>query len=201
MIKFNKTHWNIVFWHIPLSFWKNEILLEYKKNFTIFLTVRNPYDRIVSDFKYWIKFYNQQINSKLKKYYLPLLNQIKDIYENNFEISPENMNKIIKKMLTNKKYRYALDGHLIQQYKYIYTMIDGILIKIPNYILKFESLNSNFVKFKKEYMPLIDNNAIKNTHLNPSHSNLDINSLTNDVKNLIFDYYHVDFKILGFKKM
>ena len=201
LINFNKNHWNIVFWHIPLSFWKNEILLEYKKKFVIFLTVRNPYDRIVSDFKYWIKFYHQQINSKLKKHYLPLLNQIKDIYENNFDVSPENMNKVITKLLSDKKYMYSLDGHLLHQYKYIYTIIDNTLIKIPDYIIRFENLNNNFTKFKKEYMPLISNNAIKNTHLNPSQSNISASSLTNNVKNLIYNYYQIDFKILGYKKM
>ena len=50
-------------------------------------------------------------------------------------------------------------------------------------------------------MPLITNNAVRNTHLNPSISNLDSSSLTYDVKNLIFNYYKVDFKILGYKKM
>ena len=201
LIKNNKNHWNMVFWHIPLSFWKNEILLEYKKNFRIFLTVRNPYDKIVSDFKYWIKFYNNLITLKNKNNYKHLLNQIKDIYENNFELSAENMNKIITKLLTNKKYKYSLDGHLIHQYKYIYTIIDGNLIKIPDTILRFENLNNDFIKFKNKYMPLITNNAFKNTHLNPSISNLDSSSLTYDVKNLIFNYYKVDFKILDYKKM
>tara|TARA_A100001015_G_C14880937_1_gene668397 strand:+ start:222 stop:1004 length:783 start_codon:yes stop_codon:yes gene_type:complete len=201
LINYNKNHWNIVFWHIPMSFWKDKILLEYKKNFTIFMIIRNPYDRIVSDFKYWIKFYYQQIDSKLKKRYSSLLNQIKEIYENNFELNANNMNKVIKKLLTNKKYYYSLDGHIIPQYRYLYTVINNVLIKIPDQVIRFENLENNFIKFKKQYQPLIPNNAIKNTHLNPSQSEMNIFSLSEDVKNLIFDYYHVDFRILGYKKM
>jgi len=200
MLISSKNHWNIVFWHIPMSFWKNDILLEYKKNFIIFLTIRNPYDRIVSDFKYWIKFYYQQKESKLKKHYSELLYQVKEIYENNFELTKKNLNKVIKKLLITNKYKYSLDGHLIPQYKYIYTIIDNKLIKIPNYILKFENLEKDFIKFKKNHLQLIKNNAIKDTHLNPSQSNLDYNSLDNDTKNIIYDYYHVDFKILGYSK-
>ena len=155
----------------------------------------------MSDFKYWIKFYYQQINSKLKRHYLPLLNQIREIYENNFEVSSENMNKVITKLLSNKRYTYALDGHLIHQYKYIYTIINDNLIKIPDHIIRFENLEKEFIQFKKKYLPLITNNAIRNTYLNPSQSNLNKSSLSYNVKNLIYNYYNVDFKILGYKKM
>ena len=111
------------------------------------------------------------------------------------------MNKVITKLLSDKKYMYSLDGHLLHQYKYIYTIIDNTLIKIPDYIIRFENLNNNFTRFKKVYMPLISNNSIKNTHLNPSQSNISASSLTNNVKNLIYNYYQIDFKILGYKKM
>lgn len=199
--KYSKSdnHWNIVFWHLPLSFWKDEILLDLKKKNTIFLTVRNPYDRIVSDFKFWIKFYKAQINGRIKDKYKNLLLEIKDIYENNFELSEENMNYFIQKVLGSTRYKYKLDGHLIPQHKYIYTIINKKLIKIPDFIIRFENLEDNFINFKKKYANFIPNNAIKSTHINPTQNkSLNISKLTKKSKNLIYNYYRLDFKILNY---
>tara|TARA_A100001015_G_C15037858_1_gene737513 strand:+ start:1452 stop:2267 length:816 start_codon:yes stop_codon:yes gene_type:complete len=200
--KYDKTknHWNIKFWHIPLSFWKDEILLKYKKEKIIFIVVRNPYDRIISDFKFWIKFYKLHKNSKTEKFYSNLLSMIEDIYENDYQLTSVNLNKFVNKVLT-KKYKYSLDGHLIPQHKYAYTVIDNKLIKIPNEILRFENLENDFIKFKKKYIPLITNKAIKETHLNPTQ-NKDLNnqSLSLKNKNKIYNYYKLDFKIFDYPK-
>lgn len=195
LIKYNeKYNWNISFWHIPMSFWKNSILLQYKKEFNIFCIVRNPYDRAVSDFKYWIKFYNQQKNSKWKHHYYSLLREIEDIYDNNFNINKENLNNVIHKLYKTKKYEYALDGHLIPQYKYVYTIIDKKLIKIPNHVLYFEKYENEFKKFKNKYLPLISNENITETHLNPSQSNLSTSNLTHESKEILYQYFKIDFE-------
>lgn len=196
----NKLHWNISFWHIPLSFWKNRILLEYKRNNIIFCMVRNPYDRVVSDFKYWIKFYHQQKKSRLSKYYHALLKQIEDIYDKDFRINKENMNKVIKKLYNTKKYEYALDGHLIPQYKYVYTIIDKKLVKIVDHVLYFENFETNLKKFKNKYATLIRNQDIQNTHLNPSPSDLSASELTQENKEIIYKYFKIDFEAFYYKK-
>ncbi len=199
----SKNHWNTVFWHIPLSFWKDELLLDLKKKNTIFLVIRNPYERVVSDFKFWIKFYKKHINGPKKRHYLILLNQIKKIYENNFDLTPKNQNYIIQKLLNSKKYEYALDGHLIPQHKYIYTVINKKLIKIPDKILRFENLEEDFKKFKNTYLKFIPNNALKKTHLNPTQDrnlNVDEYTLTSKTRNLIYNYYKLDFKLLNYPK-
>lgn len=201
--KFNKSdsHWNITFWHIPLSFWKEKVLIDFKRKNNIFLCVRNPYDRIVSDFKFWIKFYKAQINGKLRKKYNYLLIQIQDIYENNFDLTKENLNKFVKKLLSSKKYKYSLDGHLIPQHKYIYTIINKKLFKIPDVILRFENLENDFIKLKKKYLPYIPNNTIKKTHINPTQNkDLDVKSLNDFSKKIIYKYYKLDFKILKYSK-
>ena len=124
-IKFNNNHhWNISFWHIPLSFWKEDILMDYKKKYMIFCVIRNPYDRIVSDFKFWIKFYKGISKGKLQDSFKNLLREIRILYDNNFELSKENLNRMIKKLYSTKKYKYSLDGHLIPQYEFIYTIIN-----------------------------------------------------------------------------
>ena len=197
----SKTHWNIKFWHIPLSFWKNDLLIDLKKKNIIFLFVRNPYDRIVSDFKFWIKFYQLHINSSLSKKYHNLLKQVEIIFDKNFEISKNNLNKFIKKILSSKKYEYSLDGHLIPQFKFIYTVINDNLIKIPDEILRFENLESDFIKFKKKYMNFIPNKCIKNTHLNPTQNKLlNVSSLTSKSKEIIYNYYKLDFELLKYDK-
>ena len=205
-IKFDKEqiknkHWNIRFWHIPLSFWKDKLLLDLKKKNIIFCTVRNPYDRIVSDFKFWIKFYDKYKNTKYEKTFKFLLNDIETIYENNFNLNKNNLNKVITKLLKTNKYRYSLDGHLIPQHKYVYTIIDDKLIKIPDEVLHFENLEKDFIKFKKKYIDFIPNNAIRKTHLNPTQNkNLNVNNLTLSTKQLIYKYYELDFKIFNYSK-
>lgn len=196
----NKFHWNISFWHIPLSFWKNRLLLEYKRNYVIFCVVRNPYERALSDFKYWIKFYNQQKNSRLSIHYFALLRQVENIYNKDFSLTKENLNRVIQKIYKTRKYEYALDGHLIPQYKYVYTIIDKKLIKIADHVLYFERFESDFKKFKNKYSPLITNQELKETHLNPTQSNLNVSNLSQESKELIYQYYKIDFEAFHYKK-
>lgn len=194
-------HWNMQFFHIPLSFWKDEILLRYKKEYHIFCVVRNPYDRYVSDFKFWIKFYNDTKKEKnLEIIFKNLLKHLEEIYENNFTLSEENLNKICYKLLSTKKYYYSLDGHLIPQYKYVYTKINNKLIKITDNILRFENLENDFLKFKNKYLPLITNNAIKKTYIHKTDDIINKNLLNKVSRELIYKYYKNDFLIFKYKK-
>jgi hypothetical protein len=201
LINNNINHWNMQFFHIPISFWKTNHIIEYKKKFNIFCIVRNPYDRIVSDFKFWIKFYQEtSINEDLSKLFKNLLSQIKDIYENNFDLTKKNMNKIINKLLSNEKYKYYLDGHLIPQYNHIIAKINNTHIIIPDYILRFENLHEEFTIFKNKFMPFINNSSIKTTYKHKTDTILDINFLTIKNKKLIYDYYKKDFILLKYQK-
>lgn len=200
----NKTNWFPAFWHIPLSLWKNNILTEYKKRFIIFTIIRNPYDRFVSDFKYWIEFYKKydykSEKSKRKKELEGLLKQIKNLYNNDFSINEKNLNRMVEKLLSNDKYLYYLDCHLVPQYKYVYTINNQKLIKITDHILRFENLANDFTKFKKKHLNLIPNNAINKTYGITSQSTLNKNSLNVHSKNLIYKYYEKDFLIFNYNK-
>jgi RecG-like helicase len=201
LINNNTNHWNMQFFHIPISYWKMEKILEYKNKFNIFCVIRNPYDKAVSDFKFWIKLHNEISNNiDLFEIYKNLDKEIKEIYENNFEISKENMNKVINKLLSNDKYKYSLDGHLIPQYKYIITKIDNKYIIIPNYILRFENLHEDFTIFANKFMPFVKNNSIKNTYIHKTNNNINANCLTKSNKKLIYTYYEIDFKLLNYDK-
>mgnify|MGYP005993273335 FL=1 len=108
--------------------------------------------------------------------------------------------KFSKKLYKTKKYEYALDGHLIPQYKYVYTIIDKKLIKIPNHVLYFEKYENEFKKFKNKYLPLISNENITETHLNPSQSNLSTSNLTHESKEILYQYFKIDFEAFHYKK-
>lgn len=200
LINFNNTnHHNIVIWHIPMAFWKDDIVHQFKQKYNIFCIVRNPYDRIVSDFKYWIKFYKNISIGRLKYYYKNLLDEVLQIYDNNFELSEHNLNRIITKLLSNDKFKYKLDGHLIPQYKYVFKKINDKNIQIPNYILKLENINNDFNKFKNKYSKFIKDDIMLQIHRNKSEFSLSKNSLYPETKKLIYKYYEKDFKYFDYK--
>lgn len=198
-----KTNWLPAFWHIPLSFWKNNVLEEYKKKFIIFTIIRNPYDRFVSDFKYWIEFYNlkKKESKKEKNKIYALLNQIKKLYNNDFSLTEKNLNKTVERLFKSDKYFYYLDCHLIPQYRYIYTIHNQKLIKIVDHILRFENLFNDFKQFKKRFLNLIPNNAINKTYGITSKSSLNKNSLNEHSRNLIYKFYEKDFLIFNYDKI
>jgi len=192
----------IFFGIFHLVFWKNRLLLEYKRNYVIFCVVRNPYERALSDFKYWIKFYNQQKNSRLSIHYFALLRQVENIYNKDFSLTKENLNRVIQKIYKTRKYEYALDGHLIPQYKLCFIqLLIKKLIKIADLCtFIFERFESDFKKFKNKYSPLITNQELKETHLNPTQSNLNVSNLSQESKELIYQYYKIDFEAFHYKK-
>ena len=181
-----------------MFFWKDEIIKEFKDKYNIFCIIRDPYERIVSDFKFWIKFYKNQSFGRLKHYYKNLLDNIYNIYNNNFEVNQINLNRIITKLLSNKKFKYALDGHLIPQYKYVFKKIDNKNIQIPNKILRFENLNDDFNKFKNKYSDYIEDDIILNIHKNKTDSSSLLDLLYPETKNLIYNYYKKDFLYFGY---
>ena len=113
-----KKKYGISAYHIPPSYFEKDN--NPYDNKVLFCVVRNPYDRMVSEFKFYNKFYKKNNNP-----------------------SKENLNKFIKKipkLIQGKKIKY--DGHLLPQYKYL----ENINIKSEN-ILKFENLDEDFNNF------------------------------------------------------
>lgn len=110
---------NCTYWHTPPKYFNNNSL--YKKDET-FCVIRDPYDRIVSEYKYR--------NDKKKH-------------------TPKNMNKWIHENLIPLNY---VDGgmncHFIPQYDYIYDDNDK---QTCHHILNFNNLSDDFNNMTKKY--------------------------------------------------
>ena len=110
---------NTPYWHIPPKYFKKQNS-PYKDK-KLFAIVRNPYDRIVSEYKY-----RKEIFTKNKK-----------------KTNKNDLNKFIHGIESKyKKNKFCLDGHLIPQNEFI----DSNTI-----VLKLENLDKEFPKLMKEY--------------------------------------------------
>jgi hypothetical protein len=198
----NKKYKYLSLWHIPFQFLKKSFTNNIIQNYTIFAIVRNPYTRIISDFKFWIDFYNTRMNlnniSQKDKF---LLKEIKTIYNNNFSINKENLNIFINNVLNNKKNYTILDGHIIPQIEHILIKNNNKLNIFTNDILKMENLNNDFNNFIKKYNLNIPLNITKTTKINITSNKLTIKDLNQNSINLINKFYHYDFKFFNYEKL
>ena len=140
-----------------------------RSNYDWFLVVRNPYDRILSEFKWYSN---------------------RDQYKNNsFTINMFNefiQNKIKEANDTNTNIgKYG--GHFSPQYKYL-TNDDKI------HILKFENLNQEFNDLMKQYNI---NLKLDEKH-NVSNHKFTINDFNESTKKLIQEVYKKDFELFNY---
>ncbi len=182
-------------WHIPINYLNKSFIKDIKNNYTIFTIVRNPFDRIVSVFKFWIMFQNQHKDSTNMKF-INLIKEVNTIYKS-FEITPENLNHFVKKVLSSHKFKFSLDGHLLPMYLYVYLKTNNKIVKITQ-VLKYESLNDDFNKFTTEYAPEIPKNILRRVNINKSDTKVSKNDLDKESIELIKKYYKLDFKYFGY---
>jgi len=187
--KYYDLHDQINKWHIPFSFFTKQYQDEIINKFKLFAIVRNPYERIISDYGFWIKYYN---NNKHKLSF----NKLKKIYDS-FEVSPKNLNDYIHKVLDNDKYKYELDGHLIPMYKYTHINKDDKLILICE-ILKYENLNNEFNKFIEDNNINLPKDSLLKIHKNKSGIQITRKHLDDKSIKLIQEYYKKDFELFGY---
>lgn len=198
----NKNYNNVSLWHIPLQYFKQKFFNDVVSKHILFTVVRNPYKRIVSDFKFWIQFYNarhKNIKRKLSYIEKHLLGQIKKIYENNFTLDKQNLNIFINNALSNDKYMISLDGHLIPMHYYLVDK-NGDDISNVN-ILKHENLNNDFNDFIKKHNVDIPTNVTRTYKSNVSDNVLSINDINDENIRLINDIYKKDFDRFSYKMM
>ena len=159
---------NNIHWHEPFINYPDKM----KKKFDWFVVVRNPYEKILSEF--YCNFTGIGLFLKI-----PIIGKkLYDIFDNSFFL-----NKIIKYMIKHSRYT----KHCIEQYKYI----DG---KYNVNILRFEQLEDDFNKLMKKY----NLNIKLNKYNNSSKKKLSITDISKKNIKLINKIYHKDFEIFNY---
>lgn len=162
---------NIVFQHFNYKDYIKFFGNKRYKNFVKFSIVRNPYDRLISEY-YWSKP-KLNIGYKSNKTFDYFLNEVEDI-------------------VTNKKYELTIyHNHFIPQYEFICDSSDNIMI---NKLFKFEEFEKiiNFLN-KKNY----DLRKKKNFNVSKNDKKIILN---NNQKNKIYELYKKDFEIFKYEK-
>lgn len=198
----NKNYDNISLWHIPLQYFKQSFFNNIMSEYTLFTIVRNPYERIVSDFKFWIQFYNARHgNTKRKLSYIEkhLLKQIKTIYENNFTLDKQNLNAFINNVLDVDEYMTSLDGHLIPMYHYLVDKNGNNISNVD--ILKHENLNNDFNDFVKKHNINMPSDVTRKYKSNVSEKTLSISDISDENVRLINDIYKKDFERFDYEML
>jgi len=155
-------------WHVPLySYKKNPY-----KNYDLFIVVRNPYTRCISEFYCpYAKDWEEEVNKNATK---------------------EELNKWIINSITDNEIK-SKTLHLIPQHYYLYDKDNNIII---NHVLHFENIKTEFDNLMKQY-----NSPMRlNVHTNKSKGKrYTIDDLTDETKKVIIKYYKKDFELFGYE--
>lgn len=158
----------------------------------VFAVVRNPYDRILSQYYYRTGFFKT----------VEKLNSV------------EYMNNRIRKYLLIAKNEYLYsNGHYIPQYDFIYAIDhyrESNTTAKPKrnvkHVLRYEHLQKDFEKLMKEYNLNIQLHAKNDNQASPtrkreSNAKLSKYDLYPETCQLIEDYYEKDFIEFGYSKL
>lgn len=158
-------------WHSPY--------IKKKEGYKYFAIIRNPYDKLISEFYY--------VNSN---------KIIKGEYGNkkHIDIFYDWFNKIYETYKTNP---YWNNCHILPQSKYIFD--ENGNKKVEHIIIMDKDFNQNLdLLFNKTFNLNIDINNFKTD--NSTAKEFNKNELNIEIKNKIYSMYEVDFKNFNFEK-
>lgn len=166
-ILWGRFHKEYGWWHQPF----NKKTLNLKKKYDWFLVVRNPYDRVISEF--YCKW-----GTPIKK--------------DKYNVSDNEFNEIIKYYINNRLTDHTKlgIGHYLEQYKYYDE-------KFNIRILKFENIKSDFQKLMSDYNINITIDRCDNKNIKVKT----IESLSEENIKLINKIYHKDFELFNYEKI
>lgn len=159
-------------WHTPFLWIKN---YELKQKYDWFTVVRNPYDRLLSEF-YWVPLFKKK--PRFFRFYDP------------YDQSIESFNQKIRSFInTPLKHHWKYDFHYTPQYLYIDN-------STTIHIIKFENLKKEFDSLMKSY----DINLTLDIHTNTSNKFYSIDHFDSDTIALINKVYDQDFIMFNYDK-
>ena len=172
----NNIRWGIN--HKEYGFWHESFLNKpqgLKEKYDWFMVVRNPYDRILSEYAF--------------------ITRVLEIPKNNVQ----GFNKFLKKWITNASenreshptFGRVGGDHFTEQYKYLDRSVNVR-------VLKFENIEAEFNELMKEYnLPVRLNKKIMVSH----NKQFTINDITKETMELINTVYKRDFEEFGYSML
>lgn len=197
----------LVWWHLPPSYffnYSNELPANPYQGADIFAVVRNPYDRLISEYYYqqsWlvsegdraktqnVRHFNEWVAAKLTAY-------------SHFHC--QRSAKFDLFQTTNATQAYlSFDGHLISQYDYIYdgssSSASSHSRRIVDHVLKFENLTAEYDELMAMY-GLRHLTPLPREHVRKSlPKSLGLYNLTLDNLQRIEKVYQQDFEEFGYE--
>lgn len=166
---FHHPDWHFSSWHVPIQYYNTRPdLFQWFQNASLFAIVRNPYDRIVSEWNYASHGRPRDNVTAMNEYLSTALDA---------------------KLLALDKW-WAKGDHWIRQVEFVSNISNQHV-----YILHYEDLAHEFSCLEHTFGM---NWTWPANHLNAAHGHLTAANLTKQTRALIAKYYAPDFEKFGY---
>lgn len=194
-VKFPDTY--KIFWHTPIKLYD----INPYEGYDLFTVVRNPYDRVLSEF-HWIQLvYGLYIDAyTIDDFNRIVQTEIRDRYDNIFmedHIDPANKKCLPSGNDQSLAKSCAIPwGHYFSQWDYFTDKLGNRIIK---HVLRFEKLQEEFNNLMIAYQ--YDDRITPDDKENSCVRKFTIRDFYPETIRLINDVYHEDFVNFGYDKM
>jgi Sulfotransferase family len=207
-------------WHFPSHYYKDSDENNPYTNATLFAVVRNPYDKVTSEYYMAWQVNKKELNytfinnaTQMNDWLYKFLTLVKkDSVIVRFEENDERSGKNNTTAFRGPGY-YVRDGHFLPQYDYMYDSHDQPVV---HHVLHFETLETDFGALMKQYnlSHIISLPSSNNTYKQQQQQgendamgrfvraargkNLGVENLTQANIELVNTIYQKDFEIFGY---